>query len=212
MKSNSQPVSPERNLSKRKPANKIIQGLSVLASVVLPITAAYVVYYTGLGMPKETINQGELLQPPFDITEIKITFQGQQQSLAQEGESKWRYLILSDSDCGKDCEDLLYISRQVHIRLGEKAHRVERLLVVGDSLDEKRQEQIQIEHPKLKIVNLDDENFKQLVQKTDHDGVTSTKALLVDQEGYAMMAYDRQHSGNQLLKDIKRLLKYSYEQ
>ncbi|AWF79382.1 hypothetical protein BTJ40_00240 [Microbulbifer sp. A4B17] len=212
MKLNSQSILAAKNLKKIKSGNRFVQGLSILASVVLPITAAYVVYYTGLGVPKNTINQGELLQPPFDIAEIKITQQGQQFSLVSEAESKWRYLIISDSDCGKDCEDLLYISRQVHIRLGEKAHRVERLLVVSDSLDEKRQEQIQIQHPKLKIVNLDGENFKQLIEKTDHDSVTSTKALLVDQEGFAMMAYDRQHSGNQLLKDIKRLLKYSYEQ
>ncbi|WP_444929189.1 hypothetical protein ACJJIF_15260 [Microbulbifer sp. SSSA002] len=211
MNANNQSGSPKKNINKIKSGNRFVQGLSILASVVLPITAAYIVYYTGMGMPKNTINQGELLQPPFDITEIKITLQGQQLPLVAQDERKWRYLILSDSDCGKDCEDLLYISRQVHIRLGEKAHRLERLLIVGDSLGRERQKQLQTEHPKLKIINLDDENLKQLIEKTEHDGVTSTKALLVDQQGFAMMAYDRQHSGNQLLKDIKRLLKYSYE-
>jgi len=35
--------------------------------------------------------------------------------------------------------------------------------------------------------------------------------LLIDQEGFAMMSYTTAQHGNELLKDIKRALKYSID-
>ncbi|MCO1333046.1 hypothetical protein MO867_01710 [Microbulbifer sp. OS29] len=211
MKNSIHSTPPEKNVKKTLFGGRKIQSISIIASVVLPIVAAYIVFYTGIGMPNNTANQGELLQPAFDINTIKIIKHGEELPIITRNSAKWRYLILSDRDCGKDCEDLLYISRQVHIRLGDKANRVERVLVVSEMLDSKRQKQLQIEHPKLKIVSLNSNTFLELLENTDNDRVALTKTILVDQEGFAMMAYDSQHSGNQLLKDIKRLLKYSYE-
>ena len=53
-----------------------LQGVSIMASVLLPMVAAYIVFYTGMGIPSETINQGKLLQPPVKINELKINYQG----------------------------------------------------------------------------------------------------------------------------------------
>ena len=70
---------------------------------------------------------------------------------------------------------------------------------------------IKAEHPRLKVLELGEDNIRILQELTAHQDVAAVKAILIDQEGFAMMAYDNHHSGNQLLKDIKRLLKYSYE-
>lgn len=188
------------------------QGISVIASVLLPIAAAYVVYYTGLGMPEGTINQGELLQPPVNVNQLPFSERGETPLQLGAEKAKWRYLILPGGDCTTDCEKLLYTSRQVHIRLGEKADRVERLLVTASPLEEEQQRKLQREHPRLRLVQLEEGALQQLQQQTAHKDIAGPRALLVDQQGYAMMAYDNHHSGNQLLKDIKRLLKYSYEQ
>ncbi|BBM01243.1 hypothetical protein [Microbulbifer sp. GL-2] len=193
-------------LSSRK-----FQGVSIMASVLLPMVAAYIVFYTGMGVPSGTINQGNLLQPPVKINELKINYQGEETNLLSNTSPKWRYLILSESGCKEECEKLLYTSRQVHIRLGEKANRVERLLITGAPMPVDKQEKIKIEHPRLKILELSEENIRTLQELTAHQDVAAVRAILIDQEGFAMMAYDNHHSGNQLLKDIKRLLKYSYE-
>ncbi len=188
------------------------QGISVIASVLLPIAAAYVVFYTGQGMPDGTVNEGELLQPPVNINQLPFIERGGAPLQLGAEKAKWRYLIVPEGDCNADCEKLLYTSRQVHIRLGEKADRVERLLVTASPPTVELQQKLQQEHPRLRLVQLGAGALQQLRQQTANKAIADPRALLVDQQGYAMMAYDNDHSGNQLLKDIKRLLKYSYEQ
>ncbi|MFC6633922.1 hypothetical protein [Microbulbifer taiwanensis] len=188
-----------------------IQGISVIASVLLPILAAYVVYYTGLGMPRDTTNQGELLQTPVNISQLEFTGEGELPLQLGAEKPKWRFLILPADNCDSECEKLLYTSRQVHIRLGEKADRVERLLVTATPLGAELQQKLQSEHPRLRIVQLPAGALQELKAQTLQGTIAESRALLIDQQGYAMMAYDNQHSGNQLLKDVKRLLKYSYE-
>ncbi|WP_244506218.1 hypothetical protein [Microbulbifer marinus] len=162
-------------------------------------------------MPDGTINQGQLLKPPVDISQLPFIEGGTAPVQLAEESPKWRYLILSGNECAADCEQLLYTSRQVHIRLGEKATRVERLLVTTAPLGDEFQQMLQRDHPRLRVVQLPEASLLQLQRQSAHEGIADTRVLLVDQQGFAMMAYDNHHSGNQLLKDIKRLLKYSYE-
>ncbi|SDK44239.1 hypothetical protein [Microbulbifer yueqingensis] len=194
------------------PRARKFQALSVIASVVLPIAAAYVVFYTGVGMPDSTVNQGELLQPPRSIEPLHLAEEGTAPFQLGSEEPKWRYLIVPGQDCAEKCEQLLYTSRQVHVRLGEKARRVERLLVNSAPLSPERRAQLAEQHPRLRFVTVPEPELRQLLEGTSHSGLDYPSALLVDQRGFAMMVYNNEHSGNQLLKDIKRLLKYSYEQ
>nr|WP_010131126.1 hypothetical protein [Microbulbifer agarilyticus] len=186
-------------------------GMSVVASVALPMLAAYIIFYTGVGMPTDTVNQGELLRPAQDLAEINLLADdGNAVDLATQ-EPKWRYLIVGGEDCAGECEKLLYTTRQVHIRLGEKSRRVERLLVTGAPLTELRHRILADQHPKLRFTTSDQQKLDEWLADSDHAQLKRPSALLVDQQGYAMMVYDNTHNGNQLLKDIKRLLKYSYE-
>lgn len=188
-----------------------LQGISVIASVLLPILAACLVYYTGLGMPEGTINQGELLQPPVKVDRLPFMGRDGEKLDLAGAEPKWRYLILPAGECGAECEKLLYTSRQVHVRLGEKADRVERLLVTATPATGQLQQKLQQEYPRLHQVQLEEGALQRLWRETSRADIADTRALLVDQQGFVMMAYDNRHSGNQLLEDIKRLLKYSYE-
>ncbi|MFD1216707.1 SCO family protein [Microbulbifer celer] len=187
-------------------------GIGVFVAVALPIVSAYIVFYTGLGMPADTVNQGELLQPARSVDAFSV-FGKNGEAISLTGEdSKWRYLVMGDAACSDVCEELLYTTRQVHIRLGEKARRVERVLVTSAPLSTSRQQALQKQHPKMRFASADSQQVSQWLSDTSHANLEMPGVLLVDQRGYAMMVYDNEHSGNQLLKDIKRLLKYSYEQ
>lgn len=190
---------------------KKLQGLAVLAAVALPMLAAYIVFHTGLGMPSGTVNKGELLQPARSIQELPLLDErGEPMELLAE-RPRWRYLIVAGGDCDAECELLLYTSRQVHKRLSEKAERVERLLLSNRPLAAERIEQLRVEHPRLRFATVREGALQQLLAETNHRELQDPSALLVDQNGFAMMVYDNSHSGNQLLDDIKKLLKYSYE-
>ncbi|WP_193754269.1 hypothetical protein [Microbulbifer sp. Q7] len=188
-----------------------LAGFTVFASVALPILAAYVVFYTGIGIPSDTVNQGELLKPAQQVAELDlIERDGQRINLSDE-EPKWRYLIVADEKCAGECEKLLYTTRQVHIRLAEKAPRVERLLVTGEPLTELRHQDLASQHPLLRFSMADSQQVERWLADSDHAQLARPSVLLVDQNGFAMMVYNNRHTGNQILKDIKRLLKYSYE-
>lgn len=186
-------------------------GLTVFASVALPILVACIIFYSGVGMPTKTLNQGELLLPAHSIDDIDLWGEDSNKLDLSEQKSLWRYLILSGAECATDCEKLLYTSRQVHVRLGEKAARVERLLVTNKLLSNLRRQEILQQHPRLKIFTSDSEQIKIWLSDSSHAEFAYPNALLVDQQGFTMMVYDNRNSGNQLLKDIKRLLKYSYQ-
>ncbi|WP_299598014.1 hypothetical protein [uncultured Microbulbifer sp.] len=188
-----------------------LSGFIVFASVALPIVAAYIVFYTGVGIPTATVNQGELLKPAQQVAEMDLIERGGKPIILAEEEPRWRYLILSDAQCAEACEKLLYTTRQVHIRLSDKAPRVERLLVTSDALAEARHSHLAGLHPLLRFATADQQQVEQWLADSNYAQLPRPSALLVDQNGFAMMVYDNGHSGNQLLKDIKRLLKYSYE-
>lgn len=186
-------------------------GIAVFSAVAVPMLAAYLVFYTGVGMPTHTINEGELLTPARNIADIELSSANGDKVLFANEEPRWRYLILGGEQCGGECEKLLYTTRQVHIRLGDKAHRVERMLVTAEALSEQRHQEMRAEHPRLRFATADRVQLDRWLASSDHPELGRPSALLVDQNGFAMMVYDNRHTGNQLLKDIKRLLKYSYE-
>lgn len=202
----------DNNVRQSKPSGlSRLAGFTVFAAVALPILAAYIVFYTGWGMPVDTVNQGELLTPAQNVADIDLSARdGGLVSLAND-EPRWRYLIVGGETCAEECEKLLYTTRQVHIRLSEKAERVERILVTGQPLTELRHQALTSAHPRLRFTTADEHQIDQWLADSDHAQLARPSALLVDQNGFAMMVYDNSHSGNQLLKDIKRLLKYSYE-
>lgn len=188
-----------------------LAAIGVIAAVALPIIVAYLVYQTGLGIPKGTVNQGELLIPPQQIADLKL-LSGSGTALDLAGEKPvWHYIIVSSDGCGSACEKLLYTTRQVHIGLGDKAHRVERILVTDSALPEAQTADLTKQHPRMRFAVVDRAQIAQWLEDSDHANLPQPSVLLVDQQGFAMMVYDNNHSGKQLRKDIKRLLKYSYE-
>lgn len=186
-------------------------GIIVFASVALPILAAYIVFYTGVGIPSGTVNQGELLTPAQQLNELELLDRGGKPIDLSSEEPRWRFLIIGDQSCAEECEKLLYTTRQVHIRLSEKASRVERLLITGVPLEEKQHGDLAALHPLLRYATVDQDQLRQWLADSDHAQLPRPSVLLVDQNGFAMMVYGKLHSGNQMLKDIKRLLKYSYD-
>ncbi len=195
-------------------------GVLIFSAFLLPMLAAYLIFHTGIGLPLGTINKGSLLLPPQAIADLPVYRASGEplDLLADKKDKKWRLLIPGQADCSQSCLDTLYLTRQVHIRLGEKSKRVERVyLNVAGDLDGDFEAMLVEEHPRLQRARVQVEDLQQWLADSnmavDKQGspVSEGRYFLMDQEGFVMMAYDASHEGNQLLSDIKRLLKYSYE-
>ncbi len=204
-------------------------ALLLIFTVLGPMVGAYLIYSTGSGIPEATVNKGDLLFPPVNVSHLPIDNSGTVQTLlpgeAQE-KRKWRLVIPVSSSCDEACMGNLYTTQQVQKRLGKDANRLERILVL-------------LEHGKTTENNLNTESDASVVDQlslpqhyfnnlqigstelnewqryfSDTSALNSFQndsVILVDQEGFAMMSYAKGFQGNDLLDDLKRLLRYSYE-
>ena len=187
--------------------------IAILLVSILPIAGAYFVYFSGVGMPDNTVNAGKLISPASHVAEILAD--GNEAALQKiNDDKKWRIFLPIPENCSEICEKNLYTTRQVHIRLGGKSTRVERYAInlAGDE-GEQYLEGIREEHPLLKYASVSRARWDSWVGATDLnlDLEQTPYYLLVDQEGFAMMAYTADIHGNDLLKDLKRALKYSID-
>lgn len=184
--------------------------IAILAITLVPLIAAYVAYFTGMGVPDDTVNEGELLSPAKNVADILAGAEGDIPEFSNN--LKWRLFIPIPEHCGGACQQNLYITRQVHIRLAEKGERVERFAVnIGVDQGADFLQQIMAEQPGLRNFVVASAAWHEWLRGTNVPGdlVDGHYYILVDQVGFAMMFYTTQHDGNQLLKDLKRVLRYS---
>lgn len=191
-----------QNNKSRKPL------IIMLVVALLPMLGAYFVYFTGVFIPDHTVNAGRFVEPAQSLESL-VSDDEWQEILSDK---KWRLLLPVPSPCEQACKNNLYTTRQVHIRLDQKSKRLERLAVLSEHLSEQEVQQIKQDHPRLNII------ASPLEQSTDWfeqlqlpEGVVDHYYLLVDQEGRAMMVYDNSQHGNDVLKDIKRAIKFSID-
>lgn len=167
-------------------------------------------------------NNGDLIRPAVQLKEVFA--EAKDASLREVWDDKWSMVIRVIGHCDEHCRQSLYLSRQIHIRLDKQANRVQRVMLVDNALtDPAFLEFLEKEHTLLKVIDLSSargsrkvNQFDQVLQETV--AATNTQILdaapqlsffLVDQSGFAMMTYHQGHAGNDILQDMKHLLKFS---
>lgn len=174
-----------------------------------PMIVATIMFYTGWLNPAGHTNNGVLIQPVVPVTELNLeTASGE--PLAErfgpdQPESEWLMLV-SAGTCGSQCEELLYLARQVNIALGKNANRVSRAAVLG-SVPADLQARWADEYSAM-------ERLVPVSGRTPAwpEGINPDQApriLLVDPFGNVMMHYGPEHTGKDMLEDLKHLLKLS---
>ena len=183
--------------------------LIIILTVATPMVAAYWIFQSGLGIPSSTINKGSLLIPATTTTELSLS-DLDNQLLPWQQQNYWRMLTVVEDECHQSCRDYLYTARQVHIRLAKEAHRIQRyLFFIGDTPPSDSVPLEALEDSGLQIVRASKEQWQATFASASL--VPDNHIVLVDQNGYAMMTYDQNNTGTDLLDDLTRLLKYSYE-
>ena len=193
--------------------------LIIMAIVVIPFLLAYAMFRTGVWMPISTTNKGSLLLPPLHVDELRLKERDGAAIDYQSADGRWAMIIIGDGVCDATCENALYLTRQVHIALGKEASRVLRYYgELGVELDEQLAATLAKEHPRLVAVNVDREEFTRYVdtraaeQGLDFDSqvlVEESYILIADPLGNIMLYFTPGHSGKDILKDLKKLLKNS---
>lgn len=170
--------------------------LLIMGIPVFIILLSTFVFYTGIGAPDDTRNQGSLITPPRQLTDYGIPFETQ----TNNGKPLWTLLQISSSICDSQCEDSLYYSRQLKTTLGRRSPGLRRVLWLPESVA--LDEGVKAEHPLLSV-----ERAPLSTQiATLFDGIETPRYALIDAKGFLMMTYTDAHDYKQIAKDLKFLI------
>lgn len=178
--------------------------LAVLALLFFgPLVVAWIWFFHFEEQYPGTVNKGELIDPPVAIGEAYLRelrlHAGDADETAQPFSDDWSIVLLAPRSCEMECEQALYLTRQVRIRLNKDADRVQRVLLAGEGVEYPAEQ-----HPDLRVFAADAAALAPFV-----NAAPDARIWLVDPRGFLMMSYPAGFTPEMLHADLKRLLKYS---
>lgn len=196
----------ERTARSGKTQLLLLVGIALLATVV-----PYLMYYTGWGVPRSTVNQG-ILVDPIVVTDFNFRdSSGNVWSLAEQ-RPKFRLLIPVVGECREECRNSLYLTRQVRRRLAEKIDQLQRIYIqLADDDDASFHDFLAQEHGDILYLKADHDEWHQALSmrpelQADFSG---REYYLLHRYGALGLAYNNEHTGNQLLDDLEFLIRTS---
>ncbi|MEY4341290.1 MAG: hypothetical protein RL541_794 [Pseudomonadota bacterium] len=108
-----------------------ISLLLVLFVCALPVIFSYLTYY--VIRPQSSTAYGELIDPPRVLPDLPVTNLANQASNLQDLRGQWLLVTVAGGACNLDCENLLYVQRQLHKSLGKEQAKLDRVWLVNDA-------------------------------------------------------------------------------
>ncbi len=201
----------KENISKSK-INKII--IIILVVLFLGPLFYAIWLFNSDWRPASTSNYGTLIIPARPLDEFSLkTITGNDLSL-DDIKHKWAMIIVGPANCQQPCKDNLYKMRQVHTLQAKHQPRLRRYMIVTDNDDlPALRSLLAREYPKMIVVNSPQKEIKKLVEQfkiDDNDDVPGLHRIyLMDPHGNLMMYYEQGTVGNDIYKDLKKLLRKS---
>ncbi len=211
-----------------------IKLTALLLVAILPISLATYSFKSIInsGVMGGTSNQGVLISPPIDITYLDMknsegqaifkTFEEEVKGIsADDFEPRpWLLVYANSRACEQDCRERLHYLRQLHIALGKNTPRARRYYIdltvssfdqKSTSLNAETLDFFKLEFPSMGIAysDLDVVQKKLDAENLDIDLTKEPYVFLIDPVGNVMMYYTEEHSPQQIMSDLEKLLKYS---
>lgn len=184
---------------RRRRAARRTLGLLLLVGV-LPVVASYLAFY--VWQPAGRVNYGELLAPVALPAEALPGGAGQPALGRRELEGRWTLLFVGAAACDEPCIRSLYAMRQSRLAQGEDMERVARLWLVPDRAAPSPP--ILAMHEGLRVAHATPAWLAQLPA-----AAAGRHIYLIDPLGNAIMRFPPDADPGRMLKDLRRLLKYS---
>jgi len=171
-----------------------IQLLLIVLGVVGPMILATGMYKLQFWVPEGRSYHGELIGNGQTRADLGV----------QADEQRWQMLVTAPKDCAVDCQQLVYLARQIQIGLGRDAGRASHALAAAQPLSADYEAKLSREYPQLQRYPLDSAAFS----KTTGDKATP-QLWIIDPHGNLVLRYDPSVKGKDLLNDLRHLLKLS---
>ncbi|MGF6152786.1 hypothetical protein [Pseudomonas fluorescens] len=170
------------------------QLVLILLMVIGPMILATGMYKLQFWVPEGRSYHGELIGNGKSRADLGV----------QADEDRWQMLVTTPQDCSVDCQQLVYLARQIQVALGRDASRASHALAVAQPLSADYEAKLKREYPQLQRYPLDLSTYTKNVQ-----GKGSAQLWIIDPHGNLVLRFDPTVKGKDLLNDLRHLLKLS---
>jgi len=170
------------------------QLILIVAMVIGPMILATGMYKLQFWVPESRSYHGELIGNGQTRADIGV----------QADEERWQILVTAPRECAVDCQQLVYLARQIQVALGRDASRASHALASAQPLSAEYSAKLQREYPQLQRYPLDLSSFS---RNANDQG--APQLWIVDPHSNLVLRYDARVKGKDLLNDLRHLLKLS---
>jgi hypothetical protein len=156
-----------------------------------------------------THNNGLLLQPVREFESITVLDRNAEPFHYLQQTPMWTLLIPGKASCDENCRETLWLTRQLHTALGRRAAHLRRFYL-SDSwpLEPEFSDYLVAEQPGITVLHSDSDAIERLLAETNTAAsLPQDRYYLIDKRGFVMMQYGPQHSGKDVISDLKFLMK-----
>ena len=166
-----------------------VKFLSIIFVFLTPFLLAYYYFINDATSTRGTTNYGTFLQEEIviDITKKPVN-------------EYWHLIQLIPSNCNNKCQDNIHMLRQVNSALGKDMDRVQRYVIFEQNI-QKNNVYIK-DYPKVIVLDNSEKIYNKLSKMEE-------KIFIADPLGNVILGYKNDFMPKGLLKDIKKLLKFS---
>lgn len=197
--------------AKAAPASRGVLVMLVLL-FVLPVVLATLLYLTGW-RPSSSGHHGELIQPVRQVDVHALQTMDGKSAHFGELRDKWLMVHFGSSFCPEECMKNIYTMRQVHAAQAKELGRIQRVFIVTDiSAAEKLKAKL-ADYPEMLVWTGEKQALADVFQRFGIDPGQAAELqgiYLVDPLGNLIMRYPPGTDPGGMLKDMVRLLKYSW--
>lgn len=181
--------------------------LLILAAIfLLPVFAAFALYYGKLWRPGGSASKGELIEPARPLVVSGLKHADGSPASGDVLNGKWSIIYIGDGACDAGCRTALVYARQSRLALNNEMTRVQRVfLATGNCC---ATAYFSAEQPGLIALDASTPEARALLGQFPASPRNSL--YIVDPLGNLMMRHDAAHTSKDLLTDLKKLLKLSH--
>ena len=170
------------------------QLILILMMVIGPMALATFMYKLQFWVPDSRSYHGELIGNGQTRADIGV----------QADQDRWQLLVTAPTACANDCQQLVYLARQLQISLGRDASRASHALAAAQPLSTEYEAKLKAEYPQLQRYSLDLSTFTRNAAAPGE-----AQLWIIDPHGNLVLRYDARVKGKDLLNDLRLLLKLS---
>ena len=183
-----------------------IKFLLIVFIFTVPFVISYYLskdYHAGGEL--QTSNYGFFINPIVELSQSTFDDYSGKTHNVNRHLTRWNLIYRMPKNCSQMCSDEIYLIRQVNIALGKDMNRLERVIVLNQTISSSEVDDLVIKYPKAIVVKNNSSTFINEINKITDRYVL----LLTDPLGNVILGYNEGFEGKKLLKDIKKLLKLS---